>query len=315
MQAGKDFNEFCNSELRDLIAPQEKERKRVAAFGISGTILIILSFAGFVYASSNNIQGVAVGAFILLIAAIIILVIFNNKRKNYVSWFKENIVHSIIKFIDPELHYNPIGCVHRNDYKNSGLYLEGIARYRGDDYVEGMRDKTFFCFSELHTEKRVSSGKNTHWQTIFKGLFFIGDFNKNFQGRTFIYSENNPQLGFFSKLFNSFAWNLEKVKLESIEFENKFVVYSSDQVEARYILTPSFMERLVKLQDLMGDHTSYSFVDTNVYVAIPISDALFEPSVFSENDYNRLGDYYNTVHIVFDIIDELNLNLRIWNKE
>ena len=116
-------------------------------------------------------------------------------------------------------------------------------------------------------------------------------------------------------MFSSFAWDLEKVKLESLEFENKFIVYSSDQVEARYILTPSFMERLVNLQDLMGDRTSYSFVDTNVYVAIPISDELFEPSVFSENDYNRLGDYYNTVHIVFDIIDELNLNLRIWNKE
>jgi len=315
MQAGKDFSEFYDSELRDLIAPQEMERKRVAAFGIYGTLLIVVSFVGIFYASSNNAQGVAIGAFISLIAAIIILVIFYNKRKNYVSWFKENVVHSIIKFIEPDLHYNHAGYVHKNDYENSGLYLEGVDRYRGDDYVEGRRDKTTFCFSELHTEKRVSSGKSTHWQTIFKGLFFIGDFNKNFQGRTFIYSENNPQLGFFSKMFSSFAWNLEKVNLESLEFENKFIVYSSDQVEARYILTPSFMERLVKLQDLMGDRTSYSFVDTNVYVAIPISDELFEPSVFSENDYNRLGDYYNTVHIVFDIIDELNLNLRIWNKE
>jgi hypothetical protein len=95
--------------------------------------------------------------------------------------------------------------------------------------------------------------------------------------------------GFFSKLLSSFARDLEKVKLESTEFENKFIVYSSDQVEARYILTPSFMERLVKLQTLMGDNTSYSFVDTNVYVAVPISDQLFEPSVFSRNDYYKLG--------------------------
>ena len=315
MEAGTDFNEFYNSELRGLIAPHEKERKRIAALGIFGVVLIILSAVGTFYYSSINAQGFAIGAFILLIAAIIMLVVFYYKRKKYVSWFKENIVHGIIKFIDPGLHYNPVGHVHKNDYVNSGLYPEHTDRYLGDDYVEGRRDKTTFCFSELHTEKEVTSGKSTHWETIFKGLFFIGDFNKNFQGRTFIYSENNPQLGFFSKMFSSFAWNLERVKLESIEFESKFIVYSSDQVEARYILTPSFMERLVKLQDLMGDRTSYSFVDTNVYVAVPISDELFEPSVFSENDYNRLGDYYNTVHIVFDIIDELNLNLRIWNKE
>jgi hypothetical protein len=146
-------------------------------------------------------------------------------------------------------------------------------------------------------------------------LFFIGDFNKHFHGRTYVYSERNPQIGFFTKLFSSFTWNLEKVKLESPEFENKFIVYSNDQVEARYILTPSFMERLLKLQELMGDKTSYSFVDTKINVAIPINDALFEPSLFSKNDYNKLGNYYNTVHIVFDIIDELNLNLRIWSKD
>src|SRR6188768_406022 len=139
MQAGKDFNEFYNSELRGLIAPQEKERKRVAVFGIFGAIQVILSVAGFFYATSSNIQGVAIGAFVSLIAAVIMLVIFYNKRKNYVSWFKENVVHSIIKFIDPELQYNPVGCVHKNDYENSGLYLEGINRYRGDDYVEGRR--------------------------------------------------------------------------------------------------------------------------------------------------------------------------------
>jgi hypothetical protein len=73
-----------------------------------------------------------------------------------------------------------------------------------------------------------------------------------------VYSENNPQLNFFNKLFSSFANNLEKVKLESIDFENRFIVYSNDQVEARYILTPSFMERLVKLEKMMGDEISFS---------------------------------------------------------
>jgi hypothetical protein len=75
------------------------------------------------------------------------------------------------------------------------------------------------------------------------------------------------------------------------------------------------MERLVKLQDLMGDNTSYSFVNTNVYVAVPIDEDLFEPSIFAVNDWNKMDRYYTTVNIVFDIIDELNLNLRIWNKE
>ena len=315
MQTAKDFTEFYNSELKGLIVQHEKERKNVAAFGILGTLSIILAFICFFCGVSNNTQNIVIIAFLLFVAGVIFLILFYNKRKKYVSWFKEDIIHNIIKFIDPNLRYNPGGCIYSKDYRNSGLYLEETDRYRGDDYVEGLRDKTVFCFSELHTEKKITNGKNTSWQTIFKGLFFIGDFNKNFNGRTYVYSENNPQLGFFSKMFSSFAWDLKRVKLESLEFENKFVVYSDDQVEARYILTPSFMERLVKLQDLMGDNTSYSFVNTNVYVAVPIDEDLFEPSIFAVNDWNKMDRYYTTVNIVFDIIDELNLNLRIWNKE
>ncbi|MBL7709434.1 MAG: DUF3137 domain-containing protein, partial [Chitinophagaceae bacterium] len=84
---------------------------------------------------------------------------------------------------------------------------------------------------------------------------------------------------------------------------------------ARYILTPSFMERLSKLQDMMGQKTAFSFVNTNIYVAVPIKDDLFEPSVFAANDYNRISDYYTTVHMVLGIIDELKLNQRLWTKE
>jgi len=311
----KNFNEFYETALKEQLLPFEQLRKKVVRFGVFLFLSFILAFIFFAIASATQQQFYFVLFFILLLTGIIMAIIFYNKRRDYITGFKENIVHSIIKFIDPSLHYNPYGHINRNDYERSGLYLKHPDRYKGDDYVEGRRDKTIFCFSELHTEYKVSNGKSTSWHTIFRGLFFIGDFNKHFHGRTFVYSENNPQLGFFTKRFNSFAWNLEKVNLESTEFENKFIVYSSDQVEARYILTPSFMERLVKLQEMMGDETSYSFVDSNIYVAVPIRDPLFEPSVFSSNNYDKLGDYYNTVHIIFDIIDELNLNLRLWTKD
>jgi hypothetical protein len=311
----KTFEEFYQAELAEPLLTFENIRKKVAMPGFASFGFGILAFVSFAIAQTTGIQIFFVLFFIFLLATIVFSIIFYNRKKNYVAGFKENLVHSIIKFIDPNLSYNPYGHISRKDYEKSGLFLKHPDKYAGDDYVEGWRDKTVFCFSELHTEYKVSSGKNTSWHTIFKGLFFIADFNKHFHGRTYVYSESNPQLGFFTKMFSSFAWNLEKVKLESAEFENRFVVYSNDQVEARYILTPSFMERLVKLQDMMGDTVSYSFVDTNVYVAIPIRDKLFEPSVFSPNKYESLGHYYNTIHIVFDVIDELNLNLRIWTKD
>jgi Ca2+/Na+ antiporter len=315
MSSAKTFEEFYNNELKVVLEPLEQQRKKTARADIAGFTLLGVSILFFIISSSGNNRSLAVIAFISFIVAVVFFIIGYNRKKKYVSAFKENIIQKVIHFIDPDLRYNSKGMINRSDYDASGLFLQSPDRYNGDDYIEGTRDKTFFSFSELHTEKKVSSGKNTTWVTIFKGLFFIGDFNKHFHGRTYVWSEKNPQLNFFTKLFSSFSYGIEKVNLESIDFENRFIVYSSDQVEARYILTPSFMERLVRLEQLMGKNISFSFVKTNIYVALPVRNKLFEPSLYKPNDYHRIADYYNTVHIVFDIIDELRLNDRLWTKE
>jgi hypothetical protein len=313
MPPEKNLNKFYNTELKDQLRPLEQERKKLAPKGIMAGVFFGMAVILFFSLGANSAVGVF--AFLFLLASIIQFIIFYNKKKKYVAAFKENIIRRIINFIDPSFQYKPGSSINEDDYLSSGLFLQHSDRYQGDDYIEGKKDKTFFCFSELHTQKRVNTGKSSHWVTIFKGLFFIGDFNKNFQSRTYVYSEKNRQLDFFSKLFSSFASGLEKVKLESIEFEKRFIVYGADQVEARYILTPSMMERMVKLEEMMGSGISFSFVKTNIYVAVPVRHALFEPSVYSENSIDELTEYYNTVQIVFDIIDELKLNERLWNKE
>ncbi len=315
MPEQKDFNTFYEKELKELLVPLEAERKKIRMLGLAGFGLLLAALSIFIFVISAHEGMLSVTAFLAFIPAIALLVLFGIRKKKFTSSFKETIVRRVIGFMDPSLQYKPGLCISKADYSNSGLFLESPDRYAGDDYVEGVHEKTVFCFSELHTEQQVGSGKDSHWETIFKGLFFIGDFNKNFSGRTYVWSERNPQINFLTRLFSSFARELEKVKLESVEFEKRFIVYSSDQVEARYILTPSFMERVVRLQDRMGEGTSLSFVNTNINVAVPIKEALFEPSVFSANDFGRLEDFRTTLQIVYDIIDELKLNQRLWTKE
>ena len=315
MAADNNFKQFYDSELHDLLQPLETERRSVKKLAVITCLFFVAAVMAVIIASYYRTHFAGLPPFILFLGGIIAVVRLYYRKKAYVSKYKETIVRRIINFIDPSFQYDPGSHISRRDYDSSGLFIEKPERFKGDDYIEGKRDKTFFCFSELHTEHKVGSGKNSHWETIFKGLFFIGDFNKHFQGRTYVWSERNPQLNFLNKLFSSFAWDLAKVKLESSEFENRFIVYSTDQVEARYILTPSFMERLSKLQDMMGPKTAFSFVNTNIYVAVPIKEDLFEPSVFSANDYNTISDYYNTVQMVLGIIDELKLNQRLWTKE
>jgi hypothetical protein len=315
MSEYKSFEDFYKNELSFQLFNLETERKKTArAFttavltGIGGILLF------FIAQGNDSTIGVVAGV-CCIVTGIGFIIIYTDRKKKFVSAFKREIVSRVIGYINPSFQYSPELCVSRDDYERSGLFLKKWDDYNGDDYVEGKLDKTYFCFSELHTQYRQQSGKSSHNVTIFRGLFFIGDFNKHFQGRTYVWSQSNPQLNFFTKIFSSFAANLEKVNLESSAFEQSFIVYSNDQVEARYILTPSFMERLMKLQQTMGSGISFSFINTNIHVAIPIRETLFEPSILSPNTFATVGDYYNTVHIVIDIINELKLNERLWTKE
>lgn len=74
----------------------------------------------------------------------------------------------------------------------------------------------------------------------FKGVAILMQIDKNFSGHTNVIEDS---------LANRFSSpvGLEKAPLECVVFEKKFDVYTNDQIEARYILTPVFMERLVAL--------------------------------------------------------------------
>lgn len=310
-----DFRTFYEQELRPLLGPLEANRKKVKHLGLWGYLVIGLFVLFIILSNGSHVALFGVLAVLSFVAIILIWVSFREKQKAFRGAFKDQIVRKLIGYVDPELRYEPGRCIPEREYKMSGLFQTSPDRYNGDDYLEGVHDKTRFSCSELHTEYKVNTGKNSHWETIFKGLFFIGDFNKNFSGRTYVWTADAPQLNFMSRLFSSFAREVEKVKLESAEFERRFIVYSTDQVEARYILTPSFMERVVRLYNMQGGGVRMSFVQSKINLALSIKEDLFEPALFAANDFSRLEKFSATVMLIYEIIDELKLNDRLWTKE
>ena len=51
-------------------------------------------------------------------------------------------------------------------------------------------------------------------------------------------------------------------------------------------------------------------------MAIPYSKDLFEPRVFQTIlDFKPIHEYYEDLTLAVSIVDDLNLNTRIWTKE
>jgi hypothetical protein len=106
------------------------------------------------------------------------------------------------------------------------------------------------------------------------------------------------------------------VKLEDIEFEKSFAVYGTDQIEARYILSTALMQRIMGFKKKTGKDISMSFIDSNVFIGIPVAKDLFEAPLFSSLvNYSMIEEYYQYLALCISIVEDLDLNTRIWTKE
>ena len=244
--------------------------------------------------------------------------------KDYVKRFKIGIIGKIVNFIEPNLVYSKDKCIPEPIYMESNIFPRRPDRYRGEDYVTGMVGKTEIAFSEIHSEYKIETrdrkgGRHEYWHTVFKGIFFIADFHKDFSGETLVLPDTAERL--FGNVLGSLlqSWNVKRgqlIKLEDPEFEKFFVVYGSDQIEARYILSTSLMKRITDFKKKTGEQIYISFVRGKVDVAISRSENLFEPRVFKTLlDFSPIQRYFEDLELAIGIVDELNLNTRIWSKQ
>jgi hypothetical protein len=103
--------------------------------------------------------------------------------------------------------------------------------------------------------------------------------------------------------------------MDNPEFEKEFVVYGTDQIEARYILSHSMMQRILELKKKTAKPLYLSFKNGQMYLAISYEKELFTPSIFkSLVEYKVALEYIKTLQLTLAIVTELKLNERLWSK-
>lgn len=325
MKTRQELEQLYNSTLKGNLSSLEGMRKKLMLRYLIAIACLLLPFVGFMF-MPENLSGAQTSfffiGFALILFGIIFIFLMKKHKRAYRSEYKKRVVAEIVKLVDDSWEYSPDNRISQNEYHQSELFRKHYDRYNGDDYISGKIDKTDFKCSELHTEYETTStdsdGKTTtEWHTIFQGLFFHADFNKEFSGKTWIAPD------FAEKAFGKWGQKLQKgtssaplVKLEDPEFEKLFVVHSTDQIEARYILTPTIMEAMTKLRKEFKVPLHFSFIGNRVFCAMSFSKALFEPKIMRSGvKFEDVENMFNLFSVNETIIKELNLNTRIWTKE
>lgn len=246
----------------------------------------------------------------LLLAIGTLIYCIDVKSRELSLCYKNNIISAIVRQLCEEASFTPDQGIPESTFMASGLFSTSPDRYHSEDLITGKIGKTLFSCSEIVAEERKVTTDNKghrheHWVTIFKGFFFIADFQKDFAGRTLIYRNSWFKL----------CAGLQRVKLENPVFEKNFDTYSTDQVEARYILSPGLMEKILDLDRKFPGKIILSFYKSQVIIAIPESANHFEASIWkSQLHQNHIQQEFTTLCKLTGIIKDLNLNLRIWSK-
>jgi hypothetical protein len=183
-------------------------------------------------------------------------------------------------------------------FKELGL-LPGCDRENFEDCFTGTHHGCPFAFYDGHLEKRVKTKNGERWDTVFRGQLIRVAFPKKFDGTTII-RRDRGMFNFMQRWMSS----LQRVGLGDSRLEKAFEVYSDDQVEARYLIHPVFMERLLELETkFSGKDLRGAFVEGNLLIAIEGGDKFEVGTMFSNlNDIARartiLGDITGIMHVV-----------------
>jgi len=296
---------YSNPLLSEL---EEKRKGIVKKLQITASILILIILGAVLF-----FKPPAVGLLQLGIAgAVIFSIVYSYLVRGYKKEFKKNIIGSLISVFGEGFYYDPDSFVDQQKFQNSELFGK-YDFYKGEDYVKGMLEGVEFEFSDLSVQREVIDPKgNAEIENVFKGAFFVSGFNKKINGKVFVYPDGSEKiLGRFAGFFQKSSKG-ELVKMDSPEFEREFVVYSTDQVLARYVLSTSLMQKILEFKKAVNKPLYFSFKDKNMYTAISGIDN-FEAVVFkSLTDEKYAKKLITNFYYIATLVKTLSLERRIW---
>ena len=289
---------------------QKFEQNRIAAllkFKYRLTIAAPLSIVVIVCATSLNIL-LPEALKVIFYTSVFIISGLSCWTARPISWYetsvKSTIFPAIFSFFGDDFQYNHQSARSVQSLQPSNILPDYNNEYT-EDYVKGSYKGVSIELFEATLEHKTKSSA----PPVFKGVFILLGMNKKFSSKTIIKKDS----GFLGNWIEDKMNGLSNVRLEDPIFEKRFQVYSSDQVEARYLLTTSFMERLLSLGDLLScSNLQCSFYDNQILLMLPSdlnrfeTGSIFQPSTFSDEIHTILSQMDET----FGMIDELKLDQR-----
>ncbi|MBT2134029.1 DUF3137 domain-containing protein [Croceibacterium sp. LX-88] len=187
--------------------------------------------------------------------------------------------------------------------------LPSYDRSKFEDLWSGPLGQRAFTLHEAHLEEERGSGKNRSYVTVFRGAILTISFGRRFLGTTIVERSTKHR-----KLFGGAR---DSVELDGLElgyvdmvhpdFQDSFSVWSDDQVEARYLVHPRYVERLLDVEKAFSGRDVRTLFKGGELVIVVESENLFESgSLDASEDPVRVTRCIDQFMTLVDLCEALN---------
>lgn len=300
-----------------------------------------------IYERAGEATGLSNLVAILIVGLLFFAGIFLKKpAQNYKKDTKKMVMPKIMDFFKNITYLSDRGGISESVLQKSDLF-EGMANVYCDDTFRGSIQGTEFQLGEQRITTYVQTKNGRREVTMFQGIFLLFQLGKKFNGQTVVKDKKGQMWVYFlsflsvalvvllvamnvedfmsggeiqwdfvvwtlifigTLLYGFFKSKYKKVNLEDVVFAKNWKVKATDQVEARYILTPALMERMLKIKRMFyGNSIHFAFFNNKVLIAVGTNKDMFETtSLFSSAlNYQKVREVIAQFYSVFAIIDEM----------
>jgi hypothetical protein len=226
-------------------------------------------------------------------------------KKDFENKLKTKCLNSLIKAFGDDFWWGTKANIQEYTIENSRLF-DRFDSISYDDNFTGTYKDVKVDISEVKMTRTEDIGEHERTVTVFDGLLVSFDMNKNFTGQTVIIRDR--------LLFGGSHQGLEKAAMEDPAFEKIYDVYSDDQIESRYLITPAFIERYMNIRSVFKtDDVKCSFNNNKILLAIGAGKdffsigSLWKPVTDTKQFQTLLEEFI----AVLSLVDILKLNQRL----
>lgn len=141
----------------------------------------------------------------------------------------------------------PDNPAHFDSFRSHGL-IPSSDRRSFEDHFSGEAHGAAFELYEAELKQRRRNKNRTYYVTVFRGVLIRIAFPRTIEGVTLITRDQGIFNILDGLMRSANGRRLERIGLVDPTFERIFQVYGTDQVMARYLMTPTFMERILALE-------------------------------------------------------------------